>query len=176
VFSSIHDEAVFPFYYVAMFAEKLKNLKYDLDDKQISKFVYNVMQYGDIVKKDGGECELNEFCNLAMGKMLRLSYDEQTKRVSNMAQKYLEIRNEYLALQTTYLQNLQKEYSINLFGINDAIRKNNKQVRENFCKEANKIFTKEFGVDATKPSSSIRKQNTTANSAHSGDIGDCPYV
>ncbi len=91
VFSSFCDEAVFPFYYVVMFAEKLKELECCLDDKKISDFVYKVMQYGDIVKKDGGKCELDEFCKLAIEGLELSDNQYKAKVVSDMAQKYLNI-------------------------------------------------------------------------------------
>ena len=119
--SSVTDEMVFPLYYVLMFAEKLKELECCLDDKKISDFVYKVMQYGDIVKKDGGKCELDEFCKLAIEGLELSDNQYKAKVVSDMAQKYLNIRNEYLALQKTYSQSLQKEYLINLFKINERV-------------------------------------------------------
>ena len=151
--SSVDDEVVFPFYYVAMFAEKLKNLKYGLDDKKISKFVYKVMQYGNIVK-DGDEFELDNFCKLAIDEGLELSDNQYKAKVfSVIAKKYLSIRNEYLDLQKEYRQSFQQEYCINILGINDGIKENNEKVRKIFCDKANEIFKKEFGyVDANKPS------------------------
>jgi len=47
VVSSVTDETVFPFYYVAKFAEQLRD-KTRLDNKTISKLVYQIMQYGDL--------------------------------------------------------------------------------------------------------------------------------
>jgi len=174
VFSSFCDEAVFPFYYVAMFAKKLKELNYGLDDEQISNFVYKVMQYGNIVK-DGDEFELDDFCKLAIDELKLSDNQHKAKVVSDMAQKYLSIRNSYLALQKEYRQSFQQEYCINILGINDGIKENNEKVRENFCEKANEIFTQEFGdVDATKPLFSIKKPNATASFAHLGDIDDCP--
>ena len=172
--SSVDDEVVFPFYYVAMFAKKLKELNYGLDDEQISNFVYKVMQYGNIVK-DGDEFELDDFCKLAIDELKLSDNQHKAKVVSDMAQKYLSIRNSYLALQKEYRQSFQQEYCINILGINDGIKENNEKVRENFCEKANEIFTQEFGdVDATKPLFSIKKPNATASFAHLGDIDDCP--
>jgi hypothetical protein len=177
VFSSFCDEAVFPFYYVLRFAEKLKGLECCLDDKKISDFVYKVMQYGDIVKKDDDGSELDEFCKLAIEGLELSDNQHKANVVSDMAQKYLNIRNEYLALQKTYLQSLQKEYFINLFEINKGVKKHNKQVREFFFASADKIFTKEFGdVDATKPFFSIKKANATASFEHLADKDGCPCV
>ncbi|NBR94940.1 MAG: hypothetical protein EBT55_01350, partial [Proteobacteria bacterium] len=177
VFSSFCDEAVFPFYYVAMFAKKLKELNYGLDDEQISKFVYKVMQYGDIVEKDGDGFELDRFCKLAIDELKLSDNQHKAKVVSDMAQKYLSIRNSYLALQKEYRQSFQQEYCINILGINDGIKENNEKVRENFCEKANEIFTKEFGdVDATKPLLSIKKPNATGSFAHPGDKDGCPFV
>ena len=123
LYSSVDDEIVFPFYYVAMFAEELKT--YNLDDEKISKFVYKVMQYGDIGKKEGDKLELDGFFHGLINE-LKLS-DVQHKKVSDIAKKYLNIRDGYLALQKTYWRDLQKEYSINLGGINESVIKDNNQ-------------------------------------------------
>jgi hypothetical protein len=198
VFSSPCDEVVFPFYYVAMFAEKLKNPKYSLDDKQISKFVYKVMQYGDIVKKDGDESELDEFCKLAIDE-LGLSNNTHKDMFDVIAKKYLDIRNSYLALQKKYLQ---KE-------INEGVEINSKQVRKKFREEADEIFTstknkadeiftstknkadeiftstknkadeiftftkKSGDVDAMQPSFSPKKPYITPSVANPGDSTPC---
>ena len=140
--SSVTDEIVFPFYYVARFAEELKKLNCGLDnDEQISKFVYKVMQYGDTVKKDGGTFELDYFCQVAINE-LNLSGDKH-KEVSDIAKKYLIVKNDYLDLQKTYwqsLQSLQKESPGNPRKINNQIVANNKQVEENFFNSAYEIL------------------------------------
>ena len=78
--SSVTDEIVFPFYYVAMFAEELKT--YNLDDEKISKFVYKVMQYGKIVKKTGDTSELAYFCHGLIDE-LKLSNNQHKGKVSD---------------------------------------------------------------------------------------------
>ncbi len=157
--SSVTDDIVFPFYYVAMFAKDLQT--YNLDDETISKFVYKVMQYGKIVKKEDGTFEqiskfvckatgcgdigkkedgtfeLDDFCQVAINE-LKLSNDHKDE-VSAIAKEYLNIRDGYLALQRTYLrdlQNLQKESPINPYKTNDKVKENNEKVKENFFNSA----------------------------------------
>jgi len=142
IFSSICDEAVFPLYYVVRFAEKLKELNCRLDDKKISDFVYKVMQYGEIAKKDD-EFKFDEFCNLAI-KDLGLFTVVQINMVSYMTQKYLEIRNDYLALQKEYWQKI-------IYKDSEQAKQNNNEAWRCFVAQAGKILEKQLPKAVVEP-------------------------
>ena len=92
MFSSVTDEMVFPFYYVAEFAKELKytNQLNDekLNDEKISELVYQIMQYHNLqtIEKHIDE----KFAN---------THDDN-EIIKDIAKFYLKLRDEYLASQS----------------------------------------------------------------------------
>ena len=88
IVSSINDDMVLPFVYMAEFAQQLKNI--GLDDETISKLVYKAMQF----------CHSeNDIDTLLKDLNIKLGFVIYAK---NIAEHYLRIRADYIEAQTKF--------------------------------------------------------------------------
>ena len=92
IYSSCSDEMAFPFLHVANFAKELQDKKIG-DNKAISKYVYNIMQFGN-------RCEFDKVEEIFDANFK--DFAEQKLDVVNIAKRYLQLRDEYLDLQSKY--------------------------------------------------------------------------
>ncbi len=131
VISSVTDEMVFPFYYVAEFAKELQD-KTQLDDKIISKLVYKIMQYGDLDNFTGNKENfiINFLCSVkssteygnCTSKNLEFDLDEM-KNIEKIVEYYLQLRDNYLACQSMHHDSEGFKKVVKIFENHEQVRR-----------------------------------------------------